>query len=1497
MDLPDQTDPTNTSKTANNISSLATGMNKNLVTGDTDTTVTSGIADTKYNFSNYQMQSPLSVYPLRSYTPYNPNVSRDSSGGANGDYFHDQANTNRKVYSAFKLAYRRFAVPQSLADSTTDMESEKAGNNGKAVWVPNLHSYTDANGKAQKEEAYQGHFLQATGVVNVHIMVDTAYGNAMNNIYDGNYGVMVRFKMEKGVNAAAIAKAIVWDRAYFRMAIDVPKMSTDRVTRIYVPMQFDHTVYLDPNHPNIFYLKVKGIPFANDNPATTSLVGMSASLNMTRGVLPFGTTRGANPAVVANTRTNANGKVQDNADAVPRIATGFSATDMQAYLTKVPAAKNIPGLTKDSSGNVENTTANLALVKNFIQQDLRDFQNNVSTYTGSMAGHNYADAGYPTVSGDPNGNPYASAQSSWAKVQKNADGSWVRTNPLMDPSYQINSVLDPNAVDTPWLWNPGAPDSGADSSPSKGYSVGYPYTYSLLSALFTMANGSNYGGLWGDAAQTLYQAEVGYIAKDGFAGSCYVNFFIDMDKYNGNLDDHSPAKTLTKGMLMPSAQKNHTYNLSMDIVGSDKLVDPQTKTTATPAVSPHDTPMDRALIRPDYYTEDPSHLNAAGKVLQQYLWAAPAIPPTSQYVSQIRQNVLQTTDQNNNWTVKSESGAIPWNQTPPAESTRGGKGGFWMMKTWQTSLYWNDTLGGQIVGAAKTDNNGFIQTTTVNGKTVPVDGTIGVNTDPDRTDAFAVSMNSWNSYVSPWDWSKALNTDNTQIQATSDVTNPADPNYGSTIPWESVTPLGSPNGTAGDSSALLTKDGSKSYNARSVTLEMAASGLLSSNLPQSSDMTYGAYDSNAITKNTVSTARFARVVNYYSNFENIGGADTDAYNWGTREDRNTQSLIYTKDVSGIPVDNQPQVVNRVNADVTDSNGNAVVVPTTTSPIPKNLQVHYSAIMGDGAYTRPATLYVIQNGFTPRIDLTNRVYNVTAAELKKGITIDGNWTADWTPALADNGKVLAHAGDSSDFAADDHEALKAGTTGAWTKTTKPDNSAEAPGPHSFSFTVNDVSANTDPSKSSDGSIGIVNTSGPHVITVRTKIVYAYQGRQYTGYADAQQIINVVPDDYDKIRVTKSIVTDPAQYGMTVWGMYMNSIGTGPFVPTDYYNYASPYDTIRGYVQPTDQIRMRTRIVIPADAPSAIIKRIAVSIQMPKTNDSAHPYFTLSPGEQQPDQPLNQPSTTAFTIATSKPGAAIATQPVGTQAVYNTNNPAILSVSSILANADIMHLYDLVPGAVMEILYTVNVPDISAVNIPSEQVLRDTVTGTSSTGAQVTLSSNAVYLNSGGDNTYGLLHVPDLNFGEVDSTAVGTAKELPSDAERDQYFEAFDNRAVEPIDPDSPTRNPWHLDAQLGNFSATDGSAHRSIAGSKITFNYATVPTPSSPTSGTMTAGGDPVKILTRPGGKYPANFRQNVGQTTFTVGDNGDGTSGFTPGGKYQATITYTMTADNGSTLK
>lgn len=161
---------------------------------------------------------------------------------------------------------------------------------------------------------------------------------------------------------------------------------------------------------------------------------------------------------------------------------------------------------------------------------------------------------------------------------------------------------------------------------------------------------------------------------------------------------------------------------------------------------------------------------------------------------------------------------------------------------------------------------------------------------------------------------------------------------------------------------------------------------------------------------------------------------------------------------------------------------------------------------------------------------------------------------------------------------------------------------------------------------------------------------------------------------------------------------------------------------------------------------------------------------------------------------------------------------------------------------------------------------------------------------------MLHVPDLNFGQVSSTTIGTQKELAADQEYNQYFEAFDNRAVTPGNPNAPIREPWAIYAQLGGFSDTAGGT-RSITGSTIQFDYMVQFPPTSPTSGTLTAGGAPVKILERPSGQYPAGFRQNVGQTIFTVGDDGGGTSGFI-GGKYQATVTYTMTPDDGgSTLK
>ncbi|QFR62786.1 hypothetical protein LH991_01665 [Schleiferilactobacillus harbinensis] len=1321
-------DPTDTTKPAVNIPSIADG-----VAPDGNGNVASGIAPAGVTTP---MQSPIAVYPLTGLTPYDPAYS-DSIGG----FRHLDP-----VTSDFKLVYRRNAVPMSFNDSQTDMQ-KKNGN----VWVPDLQS---------GEEAYKGHFLQAVGTVNVHVMVyknwdetnnavngSARYGtsgsnSALENLLFGNYGVMVRFKMEKGVNAAAISKAIVWDRAYFKLAIDVPRM-TRYVSRIYVPMQFDHTVYLDAHHPNVFYLKVKGIPVnVEDIPSD---IGIGSMVNM-RGIAPYGTTHTS--------------KVTGAQPAVP------STVDLAAYRKAVPAAKDLTD----------------AKIKSLIQQDLRDYQNNVKTYTGnSWQSGTFKENNYPVVP--------AAAQKTW---QPGNNGAYD----LLKSQYQVNSYLDAGTITSQSLWSPG------EDLTTHNYSYGYPFTYSLLDALYSLNSMPNsFPFYW----KTLVNGVTNIISQDGFAGSCFVNFFIDMDKYDGNLDDHSPKQTLTKGFLMPSAQVNHQYNLSMDIVGSDQLVDPKPVTAATDDnnnvvtaydnFGPHNTPMDRALIKSTYYTD--AHATDPG-----YLWKQAATPSNDTYFNSI-------------------PAAMRWNQDPKQEANN--------------RMYWAD------------------------------EGKVGGNIN------FSVAMNSWNSYVSPFDWDNKMNIDNTNVS-----------DSGTIKPWEVV--LLPPKNTP-SSAALPTRDGSKSYDQRSATLDMASTGgLLAGDLPnQNTMLPYPAYTPRKDT-DVVSTSRFARVVNYYSNFE-TADADTDPANWGNKPALNTPDQVYAN------TGTLAQTVKAVSTDVKDNQGNAITtLPTVGNNFKDNLQVRYSGFMGDGAYIRPATLYVLQKRFMPTINLTNRVYNVTAAQLAKGITIDGNWTANWLPAMAVGGKVAAGVGSDSTVTVGDLTDNNPGKTGTWTKTTNPDNSAEAPGPHAFAFTVNDQADHTVPDSS--GTLGVANSVGPHVITVRTTITYTYKGTQYTSNVDAQQIVNVVPDGYDQIKVNQSIVTDPDHYGMYTWQEYKNKIGAGTFVPNDYYNYVSPYDSIRGYVQPTDQVRMRARVVIPTTPPFGLLKNVKVSVDMPKTNDPAHPYFTLSPGATAfGETGRTTKSSMTVTKAGGMPALGSAPFTTGSTAGIDTSNPAITNFTHVIYGPGING--GLLNGQVLEIMYTLNVPNTSAANIPAQQVIRSTFSATTESGTPITLGSNAVYLYSGGDNTYGLLHVPDLDFGQLPSTAVGTAQALPADQQDNAYFEAFDNRAVEPIDPDSPTRDPWYLYAQMSGFRPVGGTG--SISGSTITFNDLT--TGSTPANGTVTAGGSPTKILTRPGGKYPAGYRRNVGNTTFTVGDNGGGFSGFT-GGKYQATVTYTMTPDDGgSTLK
>lgn len=133
-------------------------------------------------------------------------------------------------------------------------------------------------------------------------------------------------------------------------------------------------------------------------------------------------------------------------------------------------------------------------------------------------------------------------------------------------------------------------------------------------------------------------------------------------------------------------------------------------------------------------------------------------------------------------------------------------------------------------------------------------------------------------------------------------------------------------------------------------------------------MPYPAYTPRKDT-DVVSTSRFARVVNYYSNFETTD-ADPDPANWGNKPALNTPDQVYAN------TGTLAQTVKAMSADVKDDQGNTITtLPTVGNNFKDNLQVRYSGFMGDGAYIRPATLYVQQKRFMPAINLTNRTYNV------------------------------------------------------------------------------------------------------------------------------------------------------------------------------------------------------------------------------------------------------------------------------------------------------------------------------------------------------------------------------------------------------------------------------------------------------------------------------------------------------------------------------------------
>ncbi|KRL13341.1 hypothetical protein FD09_GL002169 [Schleiferilactobacillus perolens DSM 12744] len=174
-------------------------------------------------------------------------------------------------------------------------------------------------------QSFRNGYLQVTG--NVPIRAQLAQSETtVDGMLAGNWGVMVRAKVAKGIDVRSFAASIDWSKSYYNLNIDTAKVNIPLVTNkpirgLTFPLQFDHHVYLDPHDPQAFFLKVKGIPF-NFNTAK------SGDLSCAQMLLPKSSADYADylhNRIVQTASDSDNG--QQSATTLDRLTTDPSQTD------------------------------------------------------------------------------------------------------------------------------------------------------------------------------------------------------------------------------------------------------------------------------------------------------------------------------------------------------------------------------------------------------------------------------------------------------------------------------------------------------------------------------------------------------------------------------------------------------------------------------------------------------------------------------------------------------------------------------------------------------------------------------------------------------------------------------------------------------------------------------------------------------------------------------------------------------------------------------------------------------------------------------------------------------------------------------------------------------------------------------------------------------------------------------------------------------------------
>ncbi|ERL65154.1 hypothetical protein [Schleiferilactobacillus shenzhenensis] len=164
-------------------------------------------------------------------------------------------------------------------------ESNYNASNIKSLMTTGYPGSQTTRGPVLKDGAsFDGGFLQVTGNVPIKAQIAGSQ-TSVDATMAGNWGVMVRVTLPEGIDAKSLGGAIDWGQSYFYLTLQSISFWGIQIGQLNFPLQFDHHVYLDPDvkKTNVFYLKVKGIPFGYDVSANKT----TAKMQLQRGTADY----------------------------------------------------------------------------------------------------------------------------------------------------------------------------------------------------------------------------------------------------------------------------------------------------------------------------------------------------------------------------------------------------------------------------------------------------------------------------------------------------------------------------------------------------------------------------------------------------------------------------------------------------------------------------------------------------------------------------------------------------------------------------------------------------------------------------------------------------------------------------------------------------------------------------------------------------------------------------------------------------------------------------------------------------------------------------------------------------------------------------------------------------------------------------------------------------------------------------------------------------------